>query len=212
MAAGGPSGHHDPLVVAAERGQFLRQKIDAGMNLGHDLIERHLRRQRVADQRNIDAIRQWSFGKQRKGLLCPLLPVAAVYEQKRGAVVARLEKVDPVALARAVAQVEMIAIARPHLGRALVPAGDDVGAAGDRFAIVEAAVAVLLAHAAPVQRVERRAHAQISDSGSPGGFPLCRKLFYRTTLSAIREAERLGDIMASNQYLVRETACAIVDK
>ena len=30
MAAGGPSGHDDPLAVTAERGQLPGKKVDAG--------------------------------------------------------------------------------------------------------------------------------------------------------------------------------------
>src|SRR5471032_3149987 len=43
-------------------------------------------------------------------------------------------------------------------------------------------------------------------------FPLCRKMFYRTTPSAVQAAERRGIQVASDQGLVRATACAIIDK
>ena len=91
-----------------------------------------------------------------------MLPIAAVNEQKGWPLVARLEKVDAVALAPAVSQVEMLGISLAHLGRAGLPIGDNVSASEYGLAIVETAVAIVLAHAAPVQRVERRRHVQIS--------------------------------------------------
>src|ERR1700687_1200524 len=87
----------------------------------------------------------------------------------------------------AISEVEMIGMPLAHVGGTPLPAGDDVGASGHGNAVVEAEVALLLAHTAPVGRVERRTHAQISNRGS-SAFPLCRKMFYRTT--RYREAER----------------------
>src|SRR5438309_10867436 len=91
-----------------------------------------------------------------------MLPVAAVNEQKRWPLVARFEKVDMVALAGAVPQIEMIGISLTRFGRKPVPAGDDVGTSGYGQAVVETEVPLFLAHLAPVQRVERRRHPKIS--------------------------------------------------
>src|ERR1700730_7242746 len=137
--------------------------IDAGMDFAHDLVERCIRRQRVADQRDIDAIGQWAFGKQRKGLLRTVLPIAAVNEKEGWAFVAPFEEVDTVAFAWAITQVEMRGISPAHVRRKPVPASDDVGASGYRNAVVETEVPLLLAHLAPVQRVERRCHREISN-------------------------------------------------
>ena len=63
MAASGPPRHDNPLGIATERGQLLAEKVDAGMDFGDDLIEARIRRERVADQRDIDAVRQRPFGK-----------------------------------------------------------------------------------------------------------------------------------------------------
>ena len=54
-----------PLPSAAERRQLLGQIIDAGVDFGNDLVECRIRRQRVADQRDIDAMRHRAFGEQR---------------------------------------------------------------------------------------------------------------------------------------------------
>src|SRR5258705_7848681 len=43
-------------------------------------------------------------------------------------------------------------------------------------------------------------------------FPLCRKMFYRTRQSAIEKRNERETQVASDQSLVRATACAIIDK
>jgi len=53
------------------------------VDFSDDLIERRVRRQRVADQRDIDAMRHRPLGKDRKHLLGARLPIAAVDEQQR---------------------------------------------------------------------------------------------------------------------------------
>ena len=105
------------------------------------------------------------FGEQREGFLGARLPVAAMDEQQRRRFFGRLEEIDPVALARAISEVEMAGMPRAHFGGTPVPAGDDVGASGHRDAVVEAEVELLLAHGAPVRRIERRRHRKISKSG-----------------------------------------------
>src|ERR1700682_3784061 len=104
-------------------------------------------------------MRHWATGKYRENLLGPHLPVAAVNEQQRRRLFGSLEKIDPIALARAIFEVEMIGILRPHLRRTPFPARDHVAAAGHGDAVVEPEVAVWLAHRAPVGRVERCTHA-----------------------------------------------------
>jgi hypothetical protein len=96
--------------------------------------------------------------KQRKDFLGAPLPVAAMDEHKCRPAVGRFKKVDAVAFARTVSEVQMAGMPRTHVGRLLLPAGNDVGAASHRNAIVEAEIAILLAHAAPVRRVKRRRH------------------------------------------------------
>src|SRR4030081_3352820 len=113
-----------------------------------------------------------------------MLPVAAVDEQERRTLFARFKKVDTIAFARTVSEVEMIGISFAHFSGAPLPAGNDVGAISDGHAVVEAAITLFLIHAAPVRRVERRSHAQISNRDALSAFPLCRKMFYRTTQSA----------------------------
>jgi hypothetical protein len=151
-----------PLPSPPSAGNRSRRKIDAGVDLADDLIKRCLGGERVADQRDIDAVRHRPLGKQRKDLLCAVLPVAAVDEQERRRVRRGLEKIDAVTLARAVAEVEMVGKAVAQFCRPAVPAGDDVGAAPHGLAVVEAAVPCLLAHCPPVRRVKRRCHAKTS--------------------------------------------------
>jgi hypothetical protein len=40
MASGRPPRNHDPFLVAAKRGPLPKQKIDAGMNFGNNLVKR----------------------------------------------------------------------------------------------------------------------------------------------------------------------------
>jgi len=82
------------------------------MDLCHDLVEGRFRRKRIADQRDIDAVRHGPCGKQRKGLLGPHLPIAAMNEQQRRGVRRSLEEIDTVAFARAISEVEMIGVGR----------------------------------------------------------------------------------------------------
>src|SRR6266849_2004106 len=115
MSAGGPSGYDDAARVAAKRRQVLAKKIERAMNFGDDFIERRLRGQRVANQRDIDAMRQRSRSKQCKNLLGAVLPIAAVDEHQRRPVFRDFEKIDPIALARAISEVEMVGMLRAHL-------------------------------------------------------------------------------------------------
>ncbi len=40
MAAGGPAGYHDAVFGRAKRRRLFGQKVDAGMDLGDDLVQR----------------------------------------------------------------------------------------------------------------------------------------------------------------------------
>jgi hypothetical protein len=89
----------------------------------------------------------------------------------------------------------MRAMARPQLGRALGPAGDDLAAARHRDAVVEAEVALLLAHAAPVRGAEWRIHCRIHlvvMAGTMPAIPLCGKMVYTALSSAIDQKMRIG--------------------
>jgi hypothetical protein len=90
-------------------------------------------------------MRQRASGKYRKNFLGSHLPVTAVNKQNRRRFLGSLEKIDPVALARAVSEVEMIGIPRPHFRRTPFPARDHVAASGHGDTVVEAEVTVLLA-------------------------------------------------------------------
>ena len=91
-----------PSGSGTERGQLPGEEIDTGVNLGDDLVERRVRRQRIADQRNIDAVGHRALGNDGEDLLGARLPVAAVDEQQRRRSVSRFQEIDPVALARAI--------------------------------------------------------------------------------------------------------------
>src|SRR5581483_1490232 len=159
MSAGRPARRDEALAVAAECGQFARKKIDAGMDLGDDLIQRGIGRERIADQRDIDAVAERALGKHREVFLGAVLPIAAVDEQQGRRIVMHLEKVDAVALARTVTKIEMIGMALAQFRRLPLPARHDLAAAGHRLAIVETAVEIGPAQFAPVRRVKRRRHA-----------------------------------------------------
>ena len=160
-----PADHPDttmPLPSPPSAGNCPARKSMPAWISATICIERRIRRQRVADQRDIDAMRHRPFGEQREILLGPRLPIAAMDEQQRRRLVARLEKIDPVALARAIAEIEMVGMALAHLGRAPLPAGDDLGAAGHRHAVVEAEVALCLAHACASPARRTASSCQIS--------------------------------------------------
>src|SRR5258708_31663934 len=135
------------------------EEINTGWYHDDYSIEPLLWRQRIAEQRDIDAMRHRPLGEQRESLLGAHLPIAAMDEQQRRRVLARLEKIDPVALARAIPKIEMGRMELPYLSRTPVPGRDDIPAAGDCLAIVQAAVQFLLAQFAPVGRVVGRRHA-----------------------------------------------------
>ena len=126
VSAGGPACHHDAMAVAAERRQLSGEIIDRGVDFADDLVQRRIRRQRITGQRDIDAMRHRAVGKQRKGLLGPGLPIAAMDEQQRRRLFPGPEEIDPVALARAISQIKVIGILRPLLLGTPVPAGDEV--------------------------------------------------------------------------------------
>src|SRR5262245_36167376 len=105
MAAGRPAGRCDPVRVAAEVGQARSEKIDSGMDLFDNAIQCGIGRERVADQGDIDAVGHWTAGEERKVLLGPHLPIAAMYEQKSRRIRARLEEIDTIAFARTISEV-----------------------------------------------------------------------------------------------------------
>jgi hypothetical protein len=130
-------------------------------------------------------MRHRSFGKQRKGFLGAGLPITAVDEQQCRRSFGDIEEVNSVALARPISEIEVAGMAHPHLGRAPVPAGDKLGTGRHMNAIVETEVAILLAHATPVRRIERCRHDQVSSRAAwlQRVLPLLRKMFYSTTQS-----------------------------
>src|SRR5262249_23999646 len=132
-------------------------------------------------QRDIDAMRHRSFGKDRKDFLGTVLPVAAMDEHQRRRVAGYPEEIDPVAVARGIAKLAIARVPLAQFARPLFPARDHLGAAGHRDAIVEAEVALLLAHLAPVH-VGKGRHYQALPAISLQ-FPLCRKMVYSTTQS-----------------------------
>src|SRR6195952_4246101 len=97
-----------------------------------------------------------------------------------------------------------------------VPAGDQFGAIGHVNAVVEAEIALLLAHAAPIRRIERRRHARISV------IPRIRRVstlpenvLQHYTIrggSGTRKHNDGEKQVVADQGLMRETACAVVDK
>ena len=113
-----------PSAAAPSAGNCPAEEIDAGVNFGDDLVERRVRRQRIADQRDIDAVRHRALGNDGEDLLGARLPVAAVDEQQRRRSVSRFQEIDPVALARAISQIDMFGKALAQLGGTLLPAGD----------------------------------------------------------------------------------------
>src|SRR5450631_2755183 len=109
----------------------------------------------------------------------------------------------------------MIGIPRPHLRRTPFPARDYVAASGHGDAVVETEVTVLLAHVAPVRRIERRRthpkNLQLRRTALPR-FHVAGNCFTRLH-NRLSRSGTAGEIsMAFDQGLVRATACAIVDK
>src|SRR5260370_3114171 len=90
-----------------------------------------------------------------------------------------------------------------------------------------ATMSALPATATPLLRPRSRSSWLIvRQSGAPNGvvmfcpisahsscaFPLCRKMFYRTRQSAIEKRNERGTQVASDQGLIRATACAFIEK
>ena len=175
MPAGRPAGYDDAVIVRAERRQLPGKVIDAGVDLRDDLVERGVRRQRVADQRDIDAMRHRTLGEEREDFLGPVLPIATMDEQQRRRILSRFQKVDPVALARAITEIEMGRIPPAHVARTLLPACDHLHASRNRDAVVKAEITIFLAQFAPVGCIEGRRH--LNSPSSTAAFPLCRKMF-----------------------------------
>ena len=119
-----------------EHRDALRQPAGRGMDLGDDAVEALLRREGVADERDVDAPGERPFGDEGEQLLRAVLPVAAVDEHEHRAVAPRGEVVDAVALVLAVAQVHAFRVLRPQPGAARFPVGDDLRAVLDRGAVV----------------------------------------------------------------------------
>src|SRR6185295_5885185 len=97
-------------------------------DLADDGVHALLGRERVADQRDADAMGERSRHEEREGLLLAHLPVAAVDEHQQRRILFRREEVAAVARRRAVAEVEAIGILVAHARAALLPAGDDLRA------------------------------------------------------------------------------------
>ena len=193
-----------PSAAAAERGQLPAEEIDTGMDFGDDLVERRVRRQRIADQRDIDAMRHRPFGKDREDLLGARLPVAAVDEQQRRRPVSRFQEIDPVALARAIAQIEMVGMALAHLAGTLLPTGDHLDAAGHRDAVVEAEVALPPGSSRASPAHQTASSCRNLRSATIRVFHFAGKC--STAPPATKKRKRTGDTEVADQGLVRETA------
>ena len=86
----------------------------------------------------------------------------------------------------------MIGIARAHLGRTPLPCGDYFRAARHRKAVIETEIALLLAHLAPVRRIERRGHAKVLHCAAAARFHFAGKCSTGLELSA--EQPQRGDV------------------
>jgi hypothetical protein len=90
----------------------------------------------------------------------------------------------------------MRAMARPQFGRAFGPAGNDLAAARHRDAVVEAEVALVLAHAAPVRgaecRIHDRIHLVIVTGNDAGDSTFCGK--WSTRLYHPRSIKKCGSV------------------
>lgn len=145
MPAGGPPRSHQPFGIGPKLGQATGEIVDPGVDFRDDLLEGRIGRERVADQRDVDAVRHRARREQRKGRLRAHLPIAAVNEKQRRRIRRRFQKVDAVALAGTVLKIEIRAMRGAHFRRKLLPAFDRIPAAGDRRTVVETAVERLLA-------------------------------------------------------------------
>jgi len=82
-------------------------------------------------------------------------------KQQRRAVFTGLEKVDAIAFARAIAQIDILRMARSHLGGKRLPFGDDDGGLGNGEGIVQPAIALFLRQLAPIRGVDGRVHGRL---------------------------------------------------
>ena len=106
------SGHEDARGVAADLLRVLDHPRHRAPDFADDLIHARRRRERVLDQRQVEAGAPHPLAEERVRLLVVHLPVAAVDVDERGRRRrARRKDVEPVARADAVAEVE------PRAGR-----------------------------------------------------------------------------------------------
>jgi hypothetical protein len=101
------AGHEHAGGIAAVLLGVVDRPRDRRPHLAHDRVEPGGRRQRVLDQREVEAGRQERLAEEGVGLLVVRLPVAAVdVDEGRGGGTAAREDVEPLPLAPAVAPVE----------------------------------------------------------------------------------------------------------
>jgi hypothetical protein len=78
MAARGVAGHEDAAGIAAELSRMVDHPRHPGAHLGHDLVHARGRRQRVLEQRQVEARGQERLAEEGVRLLVVELPVSAV--------------------------------------------------------------------------------------------------------------------------------------
>src|SRR5258705_12911113 len=160
MPAGRPARHDQLAGPDAMAAALVAEPANGGVGLRHDVAQARVRRQGVAGQRDVEARRHRAFRQEAENLLGVALPIAAMEEHEQGCIRGAIaENVDPVALARPIAQVERIGMAFAQARAALRPLRDPGGAVGDRGAVVVGRVELRARHAAPHDIADGLAHA-----------------------------------------------------
>ena len=120
MTACRPAAHDDARGVAAAIRRVLRDPVYGRAHLCNNAVERNLRRQRIAGQRDVDTVRKRSRSEKAERFLCAHLPVTAVDENKYWPRFARGKVIDAIAFSRAIAQVEVLWLGRTQLRTARI--------------------------------------------------------------------------------------------
>ena len=149
MRAGRPARGEEPLGIGAPVFEMGAEPGCGGARLGGDRIHARRRRQRVARDGDVDALGQRRLGDEGEAVLRVVLPIAAMEEQqRRRAVMAGREEIEPRPGPRRIGNLARARDARAQRRAAALPVGDDGGAAGHRGRVVVGGVERRTVHAA----------------------------------------------------------------
>src|SRR5262249_38738927 len=137
MPSGRPAADKEPIAVEAKIVGALAQNRERTTNFCNNVGEARLRRQRIAEQGDIDAVGSRSLGTKGDQVLVVALPIAAVNEdEQRRLERAAGEVIEPRAGPACIGDVEAHARARPYNRAQFLPPCQPIRAVRDRGGVV----------------------------------------------------------------------------